>query len=182
MSFGMLVYISLQALRRNLSRSALTMLGIIIGVFAVIASMTIGAGARAAVLKQIDSLGANRITITPAIASASLALRVMRDPVPSRTPPLVTLPAADGGRRARTRHSFAASYRGTNNRRGRGRDRDRHGNRCHPPSFDAWEMTNRDLWILDFARPFVRRNRRSGLWVLPGATRGGTRSNRSAST
>ncbi len=53
------------ALRRNVSRSLLTMLGIIIGVCAVIASMAIGAGAQAAVLKQIESLGANLIVITP---------------------------------------------------------------------------------------------------------------------
>ncbi len=54
-----------QALRRNLSRSILTMLGIIIGVAAVITSMSIGAGAEAAVMKQIESLGANLIVVTP---------------------------------------------------------------------------------------------------------------------
>jgi putative ABC transport system permease protein len=41
------------------------MLGIIIGVGAVISSMAIGAGAQAAVLKQIESLGANLVVITP---------------------------------------------------------------------------------------------------------------------
>jgi putative ABC transport system permease protein len=53
------------ALKRNVSRSLLTMLGIIIGVCAVIASMAIGAGAQAAVEKQIESLGANLIVISP---------------------------------------------------------------------------------------------------------------------
>jgi putative ABC transport system permease protein len=64
-SFLVLVRTSWKALRRNVSRSLLTMLGIIIGVGAVIASMAIGAGAQAAVLKQIESLGANLIVITP---------------------------------------------------------------------------------------------------------------------
>jgi putative ABC transport system permease protein len=54
-----------QALGRNVTRSILTMLGIIIGVAAVITSMSIGAGAEAAVLKQIESLGANLIVVTP---------------------------------------------------------------------------------------------------------------------
>ena len=60
-----IVRIATQALRRNLSRSLLTSLGIIIGVGAVITTMAIGAGAQAAVLKQIESLGANLIVITP---------------------------------------------------------------------------------------------------------------------
>jgi putative ABC transport system permease protein len=51
------------------------MLGIIIGVGAVIASMAIGAGAQAAVLKQIESLGANLIVITPgSITSGGVSL------------------------------------------------------------------------------------------------------------
>lgn len=54
-----------QALQRNVSRSLLTSLGIIIGVGAVITSMAIGAGAKAAVLRQIESLGANLVVITP---------------------------------------------------------------------------------------------------------------------
>jgi macrolide transport system ATP-binding/permease protein len=60
-----LVRTAWKALRRNVSRSLLTMLGIIIGVAAVIASMAIGSGAQAAVLKQIESLGANLVVITP---------------------------------------------------------------------------------------------------------------------
>jgi ABC-type antimicrobial peptide transport system permease subunit len=41
------------------------MLGIIIGVGAVIASVAIGNGAQSVVLKQIESLGANLIVISP---------------------------------------------------------------------------------------------------------------------
>ena len=75
MSFLVLVRTSWKALRRNVSRSLLTMLGIIIGVGAVIASMAIGSGAQAAVLKQIESLGANLIIITPgSITSGGVSL------------------------------------------------------------------------------------------------------------
>ena len=65
MSFTVLVRTAWKALLRNISRSLLTMLGIIIGVGAVIASVAIGAGAQAVVLKQIESLGANLIVISP---------------------------------------------------------------------------------------------------------------------
>jgi len=65
MNLSMLIRTAWMALQRNVSRSLLTMLGIIIGVGAVIASMAIGSGAQAAVLKQIESLGANLIVITP---------------------------------------------------------------------------------------------------------------------
>jgi putative ABC transport system permease protein len=58
-----LLRIAWQALRRNVTRSFLTMLGIIIGVGAVITSMAIGTGAQAAVLAQIESLGANLIVV-----------------------------------------------------------------------------------------------------------------------
>src|SRR5579864_9524581 len=50
LSLGLLLRVAWQALRRNATRSLLTMLGIIIGVGAVIASMAIGSGAQAAVL------------------------------------------------------------------------------------------------------------------------------------
>jgi putative ABC transport system permease protein len=75
MSFGVLLRTAWKALRRNISRSLLTMLGIIIGVGAVICSMAIGSGAQAAVLKQIESLGANLIIITPgSVTSGGVSL------------------------------------------------------------------------------------------------------------
>src|SRR3982750_3235014 len=55
--------IALRALRRNKLRSALTALGIIIGVGAVIAMVSIGNGAKAQVEAQIASLGENIILI-----------------------------------------------------------------------------------------------------------------------
>src|ERR1700730_3838001 len=65
MNVTVLLRVAWQALRRNATRSFLTMLGIIIGVGAVITSMAIGSGAQAAVLAQIESLGANLIVVIP---------------------------------------------------------------------------------------------------------------------
>jgi putative ABC transport system permease protein len=55
--------VALRALRVNKLRSILTMLGIIIGVGAVIAMVGVGSGAQARVAEQIQSLGANLIVV-----------------------------------------------------------------------------------------------------------------------
>jgi putative ABC transport system permease protein len=55
--------IAVRALRVNKLRSALTMLGIVIGVGAVITMVSVGAGAQARVAEQIASLGSNMIVI-----------------------------------------------------------------------------------------------------------------------
>src|SRR4026208_853371 len=55
--------IAVRALRRNKLRTVVTMLGIIIGVGAVIAMVSIGTGAKAQVEAQIASLGQNVILI-----------------------------------------------------------------------------------------------------------------------
>jgi len=57
--------ISLRALLVNKSRSFLTMLGIIIGVGAVILIMSLGAGAQGLILDQIKGLGSNLVGILP---------------------------------------------------------------------------------------------------------------------
>ena len=57
--------IALRALARNKLRSFLTMLGIIIGVGAVIAMVAIGEGAKKKVQEQIASLGTNLLVILP---------------------------------------------------------------------------------------------------------------------
>ncbi len=54
-----------RALRRNKMRAALTMLGILIGVAAVIAMVGIGEGARKSVAAKISSLGTNLIIVLP---------------------------------------------------------------------------------------------------------------------
>jgi len=55
--------IALRALRRNLMRSALTMLGIIIGVAAVIAMVAIGTGAKEQVASSIAQIGQNTVLV-----------------------------------------------------------------------------------------------------------------------
>src|SRR6516162_6473666 len=59
-----------RALRRNVMRSALTTLGIIIGVSAVIAMTEIGQGSSTAVQKTIASMGANNLMIMPGTAAS----------------------------------------------------------------------------------------------------------------
>jgi putative ABC transport system permease protein len=58
------IRVSLRALRANKLRSALTMLGMIIGVAAVIAMVGIGNGATASITSQIQGLGSNLLTIS----------------------------------------------------------------------------------------------------------------------
>jgi putative ABC transport system permease protein len=67
----MTVLTALRALRRNKLRSALTMLGIIIGVAAVVTMVSIGRGADAAVQQQIKSLGNDLLMIVPGATTAS---------------------------------------------------------------------------------------------------------------
>ena len=65
MNFKTTFRIALDALLRNRARSLLTMLGVIIGVAAVIITVAIGSGARDSVQKQIESLGSNLIVVMP---------------------------------------------------------------------------------------------------------------------
>jgi putative ABC transport system permease protein len=60
-----IIRIALDALLRNRSRSLLTMLGVIIGVAAVVVTVAIGTGARVSVQKQISSLGSNLLIVQP---------------------------------------------------------------------------------------------------------------------
>ena len=59
------VTVAIQSILRNKLRSALTMLGIVIGVGAVIALLAAGAGAQADVLQRFEGMGANVLTISP---------------------------------------------------------------------------------------------------------------------
>jgi macrolide transport system ATP-binding/permease protein len=61
---------ALGALRRNKMRSALTTLGVIIGVGAVIAMVEIGQGSKNALQKSIASMGANNILVLPGAAAS----------------------------------------------------------------------------------------------------------------
>jgi putative ABC transport system permease protein len=58
------ILLSIRAIRRNIMRSFLTILGIVIGVGAVITMVTLGAGATAQVKQQIASMGSNVLMVT----------------------------------------------------------------------------------------------------------------------
>ncbi|TSK08191.1 MAG: FtsX-like permease family protein [Geobacter sp.] len=57
--------LSLRAIRRNLMRSFLTVLGIVIGVAAVVVMVTLGNGATKSVSDQISSMGSNLLMVMP---------------------------------------------------------------------------------------------------------------------
>src|SRR5690348_10566985 len=65
MNFIAIVRVAVRALNRNKLRTALTMLGIIIGVGAVIALVSIGQGAQAMIQDQINGMGTNMMFIMP---------------------------------------------------------------------------------------------------------------------
>ncbi len=65
-SFHGTLRMALRALRRNIMRSVLTCLGIVIGIAAVIAMMEIGRGSTHSIEQSIASLGANVIQVDPA--------------------------------------------------------------------------------------------------------------------
>jgi macrolide transport system ATP-binding/permease protein len=70
-AFGLMILAAAaQAIGRNKMRSALTMLGVFIGVAALIVMVSIGQGANQAVRKQIESLGTNVVIILPGALSA----------------------------------------------------------------------------------------------------------------
>ena len=64
MSFLMILRIALKALSRNKMRTALTMLGMIIGVAAVITMVALGTGAQTSIEAQIQSAGTNMIMVS----------------------------------------------------------------------------------------------------------------------
>jgi len=65
-----MVRTALHGLRRNVMRAALTTLGIVIGVAAVIAMMEIGSGSSRAIQATIASMGANNLLVLPGTASS----------------------------------------------------------------------------------------------------------------
>ncbi|HYM32206.1 MAG TPA: ABC transporter permease [Candidatus Cybelea sp.] len=65
-TFGLMILATAaQAIGRNKMRSALTMLGVFVGVAALIAMVSVGQGANEAVRKQIEGLGTNLIVVVP---------------------------------------------------------------------------------------------------------------------
>ena len=110
------------AVRTHRLRSALTMLGILIGISAVVLTVGLGAGARAEVRDQIDALGTNLLVVSPGSVDRQhrhprrLRHRVDADrpatprrwrtptspPTSRRSPPVSTTIGVAGRRRRRT--------------------------------------------------------------------------------
>jgi putative ABC transport system permease protein len=65
MDFLELFILSLQALKTNLVRTVLTMLGVIIGIASVIIIISLGEGATQSIVSDISSFGANILTVSP---------------------------------------------------------------------------------------------------------------------
>ena len=63
MIFLEMLKVALQSIRANFFRAMLTMLGIIIGVAAVITMVSLGTGAQQAINEQLDSLGGNIVSV-----------------------------------------------------------------------------------------------------------------------
>ena len=84
MSLGGTIRIALRALTANKLRTTLTMLGIIIGVGAVIALMSIGKGAQAQITSQIQSLGTNLVFVRPG-ATQTGGVRTQQGQAPTLT-------------------------------------------------------------------------------------------------
>src|SRR5919201_6165649 len=85
MSIWMTFVVAIKALRRNAMRTALTALGMIIGVAAVIVMVAIGAGARSSIESQIRSAGSN-IVIVNAGSGAFGPVRAGQGAVTTLTP------------------------------------------------------------------------------------------------
>jgi putative ABC transport system permease protein len=97
--------VALESLRSNKLRSALTMLGIVIGVAAVITMVALGRGARAAIQEQIAAMGTDVLSVRPGqgfgpVRGPSTALTVADVEAVARDAPLVGKVApeiSDGG-------------------------------------------------------------------------------------
>src|SRR5204862_7606293 len=71
MKFLTILKVGLKAIARNKMRSALTALGIIIGVACVIAMIGVGKGSQAAIQSQISALGTNFLMVFPGVSTQS---------------------------------------------------------------------------------------------------------------
>src|SRR5690554_8218396 len=65
MRFSSLLKVALKALFRNRMRTFLSVLGIVIGVAAVITMVAMGEGSKKSIREQMTSMGTNALTITP---------------------------------------------------------------------------------------------------------------------
>ncbi|HNB09616.1 MAG TPA: ABC transporter permease, partial [bacterium] len=84
MGFSNIFKIAFNALMRNKMRSALTMLGIVIGVGSIIAMTGVGAGAQKEIDNQTAAFGTNMITIrSGGMTAGGIRIRAMKELQPS---------------------------------------------------------------------------------------------------
>jgi macrolide transport system ATP-binding/permease protein len=83
---------ALRSLMRNRLRTALTMLGIIIGVASVVALMAIGNGAKQDVLDRIQAMGANLLTIERGQPGVRASAGIVTSFLPEDLPSIVSVP------------------------------------------------------------------------------------------
>ncbi|HEY1962921.1 MAG TPA: ATP-binding cassette domain-containing protein, partial [Rhizomicrobium sp.] len=94
-SFGSLqeaTRMAARALRANIFRTVLTLLGIIIGVGSVVAMMAIGEGAKQAVIQQIGSMGTNLLVVRPSFRNMRGYNGAIASLVPADADALAKLP------------------------------------------------------------------------------------------
>lgn len=84
------IVLALREIRRNVLRSSLTALGIIIGVASVIMLVTLGNGATQSVTENIASMGSNLLTLMPGQQRGPGGLRA----APSRSASKTSTPSA----------------------------------------------------------------------------------------
>ena len=82
MNIQNLIKVSIRAVFSNKMRSFLSMLGIIIGVAAVIAMMSIGQGSKESIRQELSTMGTNLLTVRP---GADMRGGVRQDPSAMQT-------------------------------------------------------------------------------------------------
>ena len=94
----MIMAAAMQAIWRNMMRSALTMLGVFIGVAALIAMVAVGQGANEAVRKQIERLGTNLVVVLPGATDGGRHARGIRQRLDAHDQRCASDPAREHGR------------------------------------------------------------------------------------
>jgi len=83
MSINDLLHLAIGRLGTGKMRTALTMLGIIIGVASVVALVSVGSGRHQGISNQLNALGTNLLTVSPAFPAARPRAAPLARPRPS---------------------------------------------------------------------------------------------------
>ena len=100
MKFSSTIALAFEAITRNKLRSALTSLGVIMGVAAVIVMMALGDGAKASIEQRVSSLGTDVLTVSAGSANVG-GVRMGQGAVTTLTPADAAAIAAQVAWRAR---------------------------------------------------------------------------------